>query len=149
MEELPDFSELDDRSALIQFLSWTQSVLNELIYEGVSPTGTELFYEELRDPMISAWEEVSPQFEELMSATSDLSEEALIRHGLFGPQLRFKFATIRTKSRAFIRSGSRWLLRRLLSSIDTLLDSILSAVSFGTAISELKDAVKDAIQDEG
>jgi hypothetical protein len=111
MEELPDFSELDDRSALVKFLSWTQSVLDELIYEGVSPTGAELFYEELRPPMVSAWEEVSPQFEELISATSNLSEEASIKHGLFGSQLRFKFATIRTRHRLIksLYAEAQWL----------------------------------------
>lgn len=145
MTTYPETGQNSDQDRLIEFVRWTSQALKDIVVLE-SPTGRDLFYSELRDPMLAAWSDVSGRFDGLVLAVEQLPDEVIQRHGLEGAQLEFKLGTVRTSSRLYSRYGTGRLLRRLLEAIDTLLDSILDATGFGSAISEFKDAVRDSIK---
>lgn len=145
--EVFNIENLEDNEALLHFLEWAQSFLMELVNQGGAPDGEHLFFEELREPMVIAWETVNLRFRDLQEKVENLEEETLRSHGLNGNELGFKFSTIQFWSGRFLELGSGLVLRRLLKAINTLLNSLLSATLIGTAISEFKDAVMDSVMD--
>ena len=108
-----------------------------------------MFEAELREEMRAAWNDASPQFEEVAVAVANLPVDSVRRHGLAGPQLRFKLATVRYWTERLQGGGANagFVLRRLLDAIDTLLDSLLAATCAGSSLKELRDAVRDSVSD--
>lgn len=144
MARQPSFPGPSDHERLQQFICWVHDFLGDIVEFGRSPTGQEIFAEELLEPMRAAWSDVESDFHRLSNSVADIPPERMREHGLIGSQLKFKLATVTWRWRLFQARGRTPLFRRLLNTIDTLLNSILSAVGSGTAISEIKDAIRDA-----
>lgn len=142
----------DPRSTLRAFVAALRQFLDELIFENRDPRDEPLFYEALLPSMRPAWEEALPLFEEVLAAigptdrSTRLSNEAIISHGLWGAQLRFKLSVIRYLHGRYLGLGKR-ALRRLLEAIDTLLSSILSAIPAGEGIKEIKEYIEHSLDD--
>lgn len=92
-------------------------------------------------PMRSAIGALPRHADVVGAAIGNLSEEALVRHGLSGRELVFKFAVINDAYRAGTLGWSFLRWRRLIEALDVLLESILSATGAGTALSEIKDYI--------
>jgi|SRR5579863_10453646 len=136
------------KEALTRFINAVRSFLGELIEgENKDRLGGELFYPELRGQMKAAWPEIKGEFAKVLTALGKGDRKAaLIEHGLFGKQLRFKLDVSRHLYKVYklIGPGKR-ILKQLLDSIDAVLDSIFDALHVGKAIKEFKDCVKAAI----
>lgn len=153
--EFPSFSGdpgEDPRATLRRFIETVRQFLDELIFEGRDPTGEPLFHEVLFSSMGPAWEEAHPLFDDVIDVIrstdrpSRLSNEAIVSHGLWGAQLRFKLSVIRYLHGRYLALG-KGTLRRLLEAIDTLLSSILSAIGAGEGIKEIKEYIEHSLGD--
>ena len=146
---LPDFPNLDDSddaAKRAQFVRWVLEALKRLV-EGQEYRG--LFADDLHRDMEAAWNDAVAGFGEFPRAVAALQPEEVDRHGLAGPQLRFKLATVRYWTERFQGGGENagFVLRRLLDAIDTLLDSLLAAVGAGSSLKELKDAIRNSVSE--
>ena len=144
---IPTFDALPSASPTARcrsFVLFVRDALNELA------TGNEynnMFVANLRDHMRHAWEDAEPQFDALQNAIAQLDADTVTRHGLAGPQLDFKLATVAHWATRFSGGATTDVLRRLLDAINNLLHSLLDATGTGSALSELKDAIRDALDD--
>ena len=140
----------DPRATLRNYIETIRQFLDELITGNLDSKGAPLFHEALVPSMRIAWEEALPLFPDLMDAIrstdrpSRLSNEAIVSHGLWGAQLRFKLSVIRYLHDRYLASGKR-TLRRLLEAIDTLLGSILAALPYGEGIKEIKEYLEHSL----
>ena len=99
--------------------------------------------------MRAAWEVARHRFEFAHPFLAKIPPHQIWLHGLDGPELDVKLATVRYWAGRFTAEASATHLRRLLNSIDTLLDSLLDAIggAGAGAVQEIKDVIRDAIVD--
>jgi hypothetical protein len=140
------FGEIDDRSRLLSFVKDVRWLLDRLV-TGDAPQAQQLFPEDIRPLMQEAWTDVQPEFEVVRQELQVAPQEELRKHGLFGPQLKFKLSVITRKFRRFWQQGGREILKWLIEAIDNVLNSILSVIQGGGAIKEIKDGIKHALLD--
>jgi hypothetical protein len=112
-----------------------------------SPWPPVRVHHQLREIAAAAWREFERDhpLEVLQGRVAELSEETVVRYGLYGEQLKYKLATI---DFAASRVGISGWLRKLLELIDNLLESILKALNVDDALKEIKDALLASLPDE-
>jgi hypothetical protein len=97
--------------------------------------------------------DVSASASSLHSIIEEISNEALIRHGLVGRPARFKFRVLNSIANRWgsVRRQGRirgWL-KRVVDAIDAILDSLIDAAGgAGGLIKEFKDALCALAQEE-
>jgi hypothetical protein len=91
--------------------------------------------------------EMDEGFTELRKSIDSIEHEKMVRHGLFGPNLRFKLGVLGHISNEFPRrlsdqfSVQGWF-QRIVAAIDALLDSMIDAAGgAGGLIKEFKVAL--------
>ncbi|HWJ74975.1 MAG TPA: hypothetical protein VNX29_17580 [Kaistia sp.] len=95
-----------------------------------------------------AMEAAAARFYAVRDAIGAVSQFALERHGLVGPELTFKLSAVSTAStRLFENPFPKWL-KKLLEMIDTVFKSILEALKIDGALTELKEIVENLIEDD-
>ena len=143
MPQLPELpSERDDsydagRDSCLQYLAWVRELLEFLLHDDEF---ARLFDQRLRQLAQAAWPSVTEQFDALQNEPGEMSDASVRRHGLFGPQLRFKLAVVRHWLVRF--HHGRASLRQLLIRVDDLLKSILDLIGGGGALDEFKKGVE-------
>jgi hypothetical protein len=103
---------------------------------------------QLREVGAAAWRDYERDhpLHVLQSRVAELSPETLVRHGLYGEQLKYKLAAIDLAAGRAADGISGWL-RKLLELIDNLLESILKALNIDDALKEIKDALLASLPD--
>jgi hypothetical protein len=136
----------DAKGYLSNFVIWLHDFLSTARDELTNPSFRVLFEDQI-DLFPEAFAEVNKDqlFPILDQLIQQADPDTIIKHGLYGAQLKWKLSNINFHFSRFIENRKASLLDRLLSSIDTLLDSILDAVPGGSAIKELKEALQDSI----
>lgn len=139
----PNLDDIDDSAKRSQFVGWVIDALQFLVED---QEYHELFVDGLVGDMDAAWNDARPAFAGFPGAAGELPADRILNHGLAGAQLDFKLATVRYWAGRFGQDGvNRFVLGRLLDSIDTLLDSLLAAMGVGSSLTELKDAIRNSV----
>lgn len=96
-------------------------------------------------------QEIANDFRKLRKAISDAKDIALKRHGLLGPQLRFKIAYLNSVEAKMYDGPNFQFTAQLGKSLggiaDTIIDSALEATGAGVGIKEIGDVASDVIGD--
>jgi hypothetical protein len=136
----PELTNDNPRNALGDFVIQTRNFLDDLVRNK-----TGLFHPELLAGMTDAWRDAYALFEPIAARARELSLEAILEHGLYGAQLKFKLAVVRFLHEKFLSDTG--VLRRLIGAIDTLLGSILGALHANEAIKEIKEFIEHSLKD--
>lgn len=142
-----NFSELSYRepqSALSGFILALHDLLDELVKSNQSPLGEPLFWPELLEYMLPAWEIESRRFDPVAKMAYEVSDEKLTEHGLTGPTLRLKLRVVSFLHERYLAVGKSGL-RRLIEAINDLLKSYLAAIGANEAIAEIKDFIRNSL----
>ena len=144
LPELPQLpSEEDDdsydagRNSCLRYLRWVRALLEHLIHDNEF---AGLFDDGLRQLAQQAWPSVVQQVDAIVQRPGDMAEGAVLGHGLFGPQLRFKLAVVRHWLDKFQAGDAS--LSQLLIRVDDVLKSILDLIGGGGALDEFKKGVE-------
>ena len=124
------------RTACHTYVHWVGNMIHSLIHDAEYG---RLFDERLRAAAQLAWIDLisDDAFVAVHRGLDEASDDALRSHGLYGNQLRFKWAVV---SHWLARwRGGDGLLRQFIKVVDDLLDSILSVAGAGGAIKEIKE----------
>ncbi len=158
---IPEFElnadETDDAVLRRDFVNYTMNLLNYIVANNVeSNLQITPVHSALATHMQNAWQEwqeTSPLFGNLPQLVQEIDNAAVMDHGLYGAQLRFKLANVEWWSQQVNLAEQNlqtamWIANiwRLLESIDTLLESILAALGVGSALTEIKDSIKNGTQ---
>jgi len=106
---------------------------------------TVRLYAEVRGQGQAAWLEYVQQapLANLQDKVDNLSNAALVAHGLYGAQLKYKIrliAVLERKCRSAKRSAG--IRSKFIDAVDVLLDSLIAAMGTAGALKELKDMLK-------
>ena len=117
--------------------------------ESGSPWPPIRVHRQLQELATRAWREYERDhpLADLHRRIAELSDETLVKHGLYGAQLEYKLATIDFAAHRAATGMSGWL-RKLLELIDNLLESILKALGVDSALKEIKDALLASLPDD-
>ena len=137
-----------------QFINYIEGLLTYIAENNAEDGLGQLVPDDtLTTRMQAAWNETSPFFQAMRGTMGQISPSAVLLHGLYGDQLKFKLANVQFWSNqvSLAEQNQRldnWIasINSLLTSINTLLDSILAALGAGSAAKEIKDAIRDAIR---
>ena len=141
------FSELSYRepqSALSGFILALRDLLDELVKSNQSPLGEPLFWPELLEYMLPAWDIESRRFDPVAKMAFAVSNDKLAEHGLTGPTLRMKLRVVSFLYERYLAVGKA-ALRRLIEGINDLLKSYLAAIGANEAIAEIKDFIRNSL----
>lgn len=138
---------MSDRTDLADFIVGTKDILQQVVdWRGL------LFREELRQPIVDAWQELGLAFEDVMKGLVEgegnelVSDDQLRSLGLTGKQLELKLTGFNDAWNRFRQWGSVKLLKKLLDWIDIILGSLASIIPGADAIEEFKDSAKQGIE---
>ena len=144
---------ISDRDLLLKFIdAYEQHIFAILGFEEVIGYNLPKIPSDLKDVLgESGKQEIRNDFKRLKKAISDAKDLALKRHGLLGPQLRFKIAylnSIETRMYDGPQFNFEAQLGKSLGGIaDTIIDSALEATGAGVGIKEIGDVASDVIGD--
>ena len=104
---------------------------------------------ELRDLAIETFQrDVTESAAELRAIIPEISTQTLVRHGLLGRPVRFKFQVLNMVANGWERVQVqrpliRWWLNRTMKAIDEILESLgLAAGGFGGVLKEFKGTME-------
>jgi len=146
-----DVSAADARAYLADFVEWVVEFLGEVADE--SGYGGELAALFVTDQIAYLPAALTALIEDgilvrAASAVREMPVQAVVDHGLYGVQAKWKFSNVNHWLGNFIQTPGAKLFKRLLDSIDALLESILDGVPGGGAIIELKELTGNSLDIE-
>lgn len=140
---MPDDDEsVAGHETCLNYVAWVQDVLDHVLSK---PEFEALFHGELRRLAQLAWPGVKEEFERVRQDLQQVDKKKLQKHGLFGPQLRFKLAVVHRWVARFHEGNAS--LRQLLVRVDDLLKSILDLIGGGGALDEFKKGLEGSTSD--
>jgi len=136
---------MSDRNDLYQFVDDVHVILKQVV-----DWRELLFREELRQPIVDAWDELQSAFDDVKQRVESenlTSDEHLQQVGLMGKQLELKLKGFSGAWDKFKSWGSVKILKTVLDWIDIILGSLASLIPGADAIEEFKDSAKKGIEE--
>ena len=141
----------EDRESLTHLMEsiymWVGDSHNGYEFSGYSDWATVRPFQFVQGEATEAWAEFQEanSLDRFVGALREVPEEALVRVGLSGQQLRYKLELLKYLAMRAWR-GRRRAMKRFTEFLEVLLDSLLELLGFGEPIRELVGALKAQVR---